>query len=173
MKPLLLALALVAGCGHVQTFVHGNLPAADLARLYCVDAPACTIYRSEQPSASAFAELARVYGIRSVLKLNSALEARDHLPPGVEPLEHPMLPAGPVSHEDIAATLWDMEQASKPLLAHCEHGVDRTGLVIALWRVKHQHVLPSSAWGEWRAFGRDMSLTWLSDAFFRETGWRP
>jgi hypothetical protein len=33
--------------------------------------------------------------------------------------------------------------------------------------------LPVAAWGEWRAHGRDESLVLFSEAFERETGWKP
>lgn len=172
----LVAAFAFSGCVHAPLAPSGALDAGGLPRLYCVASNAsggCDIYRSAQPTAGQFSALVARYGLRSVVKLNSALEARDHLPGGVEPLEHPWLPAGPVDHEDAAAALYDLEHAPRPVLVHCEHGVDRTGLLVALWRVLHEHTLASSAWKEWRAFGRDMSLRWLSDAFERETGWRP
>ncbi|MGH8276568.1 MAG: tyrosine-protein phosphatase [Steroidobacteraceae bacterium] len=171
MRALLLAVALAAGCAHAPLAPAGALDAGGLARLYCIDHPACTIYRSAQPSAAEFSVLVARYGIRSVVKLNSALEGRDQVPGGVELLEHPWLPAGPVDHEDIAAALWDLEQAPKPALVHCERGLDRTGLLVALYRVKHGSAA-AAAYGEWRAFGRDMNLVLLTRAFERETGWK-
>lgn len=169
-------IILIVGIGcpaHLQTIMPGNLVVGGLYRLYCVDHPACTIYRSEQPSAADFSALVAQLGLRSVVKLNSAIEGRDQVPGGVERFEHPILPAGPADHEDLAAALWDLEQAPKPALIHCTHGVDRTGLLVALYRVKVQHVLPSQAWAEWLAFGRDTSLWMLSETFERETGWHP
>jgi protein-tyrosine phosphatase len=151
----------------------GALDAGGLERLYCVDAPACTIFRSAQPTAAQFSMLVARYGLRSVVKLNSALEARDEVPGGVERFEHPWLPAGHVDHEDVAAALWDLEHAPRPVLIHCEHGVDRTGLLVALWRVEHEHALPGAAFSEWRAYGRDERLAWLTEDFERETGWHP
>lgn len=141
-------------------------------RLYAVDA-ACTIYRSAQPTAAEFVAMKARLGLRSVVKLNSAIEGRDHLPDGVEPLEHPWLPLGPVTHEQVMAALADLEAAPKPVLIHCTHGVDRTGMLVALWRVKHG-TLPFAAVGEWRAFGRNEKWDGLFDeSFERETGYRP
>lgn len=167
------SIVLGLGCGHVQTIISGNLPAADLARLYCVDHPACSIYRSEQPDAAAFSVLASAYRLKSDLKLNLAIEERDHLPDGVDEIHVPWLPAGPVNHDDVARALDALTSSAKPVLIHCSHGVDRTGLLVALYRVKVQHVLASSAWTEWRAFGHGDDLPMLDEAFFRETGWRP
>lgn len=173
MRALVVVAVLAASCGHVQTIMPGNLPAADLARLYCVDHPACTIYRSEQPSASAFAALVTSYHLKSDLKLNLAIEARDHLAVGVDEIHVPWLPAGPVDHDDIERAIDGLSSSAKPVLIHCSHGVDRTGLLVALYRVKVQHVMASSAWAEWRAFGHGDDLPMLDEAFFRETGWRP
>ena len=134
---------------------------------------ACLIYRGAQPTAAGFATLKSQLGIKSDLKLNTAIEARDRLPSGVDEYANPMLPAGPVDHDDIQRALDDMVSAPKPLYVHCQRGQDRTGMMIAIYRVKVQHVLASSAWSEWLAFGRDPSLVMLSDAFERETGYRP
>lgn len=41
----------------------------------------------------------------------------------------------------------------RPIYIHCEHGQDRTGLVIALYRVRCQGVSPADAYKEWSARG--------------------
>lgn len=169
----LVAAALAGGCATAVSMPDGMIRSAELpANLYCVDHPACTIYRSAQPTAAEFSALVARVGLRSDLKLNTAIEGRDRLPGGVSEYDHPWSPVGPVDHEDIAAALWDIEQAPKPLLIHCTHGIDRTGLLIAIWRVKAQHTLPSSAWAEWRAFPRESTdrLALYAD-FERETGY--
>jgi protein tyrosine/serine phosphatase len=42
-----------------------------------------------------------------------------------------------VSQKKLGHILDAIERAPKPLLVHCQHGEDRTGLVIAAWRVRH------------------------------------
>jgi len=43
--------------------------------------------------------------------------------------------------------------AAQPVFVHCEHGVDRTGLIIALYEVKYLGMSPHDAYNEWRASG--------------------
>jgi hypothetical protein len=160
MKPLLFALAL-AGCAHAAATTPMNLACFDGA------AGSCSGWRSGQPTEAQM----RALGVKSVLKLNLAVEGHDVLPPGVEPLQHPWAFVGPVSHEDTLAALYDLEHAARPILVHCTHGADRTGYLIAVYRVKVQHVLPSSAWAEWRSFPRSkLDKYFLYEDFERETG---
>jgi protein tyrosine/serine phosphatase len=41
----------------------------------------------------------------------------------------------------------------QPVFVHCEHGVDRTGLIVALYRVKYEGVEIEKAHDEWVAHG--------------------
>jgi protein tyrosine/serine phosphatase len=43
--------------------------------------------------------------------------------------------------------------AAQPVFVHCERGVDRTGLIIALYEVKYLGMSPQDAYDEWRASG--------------------
>ena len=45
------------------------------------------------------------------------------------------------------------DPARRPVFIHCEHGVDRTGLVIALYRVIYQGWKPEAAKAEWVQLG--------------------
>jgi rhodanese-related sulfurtransferase len=54
----------------------------------------------------------------------------------------------------------------RPLYLHCEFGKDRTGLLVALHRVKHEGVAPEVAIKEWESFGHDHSIHFLQDMYF-------
>lgn len=55
------------------------------------------------------------------------------------------------------------------LFIHCAHGADRTGLVVALYRVIYHHWTPDAAYAEWRRMGHtlvNMTTTWHLDEYF-------
>jgi protein tyrosine/serine phosphatase len=45
------------------------------------------------------------------------------------------------------------EPSLQPVYVHCEHGVDRTGMIIALYKVKFEGMDPSEAHKEWSKLG--------------------
>lgn len=95
------------------------------------------IYRSEQPDKEAFIELNKM-GLKSVLNLRTTKtddEAIGKLP--IKPYLVAM-DAGGVSDKDIIAALKVIKSAPKPLLVHCRHGSDRTGVVVAMYRIVFQ-----------------------------------
>jgi hypothetical protein len=47
----------------------------------------------------------------------------------------------------------EVEAAPKPLLVHCQHGEDRTGLIIAVYRVTTCGWAREAAWTEAKHFG--------------------
>jgi protein tyrosine/serine phosphatase len=50
-------------------------------------------------------------------------------------VHHIRMTAGDIRDEDIVAALRIMVAAEQPLLVHCFHGSDRTGVVIAMYRM--------------------------------------
>jgi hypothetical protein len=61
--------------------------------------------------------------------------------------------------------------AERPVFVHCEHGKDRTGLVVALHRLQNRGWTVKAAYDEWVALGHDI-IAWtvtgrLDDYFFR------
>ena len=90
------------------------------------------IYRGGQPSLPADWAYLRSLGVSNVVKLN------------LEPEGDPEMPvyAFPVTTEqqllgtDLAIPLHQAVAIIQPgTFVHCEHGQDRTGLVVAMWRV--------------------------------------
>ena len=63
--------------------------------------------------------------------------------------------------QEILKLMNDAEAQGLPLYVHCAHGVDRTGLVVALYEVKYLQRGVFSAWYEMRENGHD----WLHTLF--------
>lgn len=99
------------------------------ANLHRVDAK---VWRSSQPTRHEFRGL-KEQGIGEVLCLrrwhSDKEEAR-----GLE-LHHVRMNAGEIRDDDIVAALRIMVDAEEPLLVHCFHGSDRTGVVVAMYRM--------------------------------------
>jgi Tyrosine phosphatase family len=131
LAPLFLA-ALLGCAGTYPT--PPPLPTHDSYRLARFDRVADGVYRSSQPTAAQFRELTRRYGIRSVIKLNHGYEP---VPPGVFLIYRPLDPFYEPSPAELRALLDEIDGAPKPLLIHCTHGEDRTGLIVALYRMRH------------------------------------
>jgi protein tyrosine/serine phosphatase len=102
--------------------------------LHRVDAK---VWRSSQPTRHDFRKLKNEQGIGEVLCLrrwhSDVEEAR-----GLK-LHHIRMNAGEIRDEDIVAALRVMVSAEKPLLVHCFHGSDRTGVVVAMYRMVVQN----------------------------------
>jgi tyrosine-protein phosphatase SIW14 len=100
------------------------------ANLHRVDAK---VWRSSQPTRHDFRGLKKEQGIGEVLCLrrwhSDKEEARGMT------VHHIRMTAGDIRDEDIVAALRIMVAAEQPLLVHCFHGSDRTGVVIAMYRM--------------------------------------
>lgn len=96
------------------------------------------LYRSGQPDdEEGFSEVESL-GIRSVLNLreyhndtDDARHTRLHL------MAYPVA-AGKVTEADVENCLRLLQQAPKPVLVHCWHGSDRTGIIVAAYRIVYQ-----------------------------------
>ena len=93
------------------------------------------LYRSAQPTAQGIAELKKM-GIRTIVNLRSFHSDED------------MLKDTGLMYESIPVNTWELKEedavrflkivtdpAKTPLLAHCQHGADRTGTMVAVYRI--------------------------------------
>jgi protein tyrosine phosphatase (PTP) superfamily phosphohydrolase (DUF442 family) len=113
--PILLAL-LLASC-------------AGTPNLHRVDQK---VWRSGQPTRCDFRELEKE-GIGEVLCLRRWHSDKEEAP-GLK-RHHVRMRAGAIRDGEIVAALKVMVSAEKPLLVHCFHGADRTGVVVAMYRM--------------------------------------
>ena len=45
------------------------------------------------------------------------------------------------------------DEANRPVFVHCQHGVDRTGMMLAIWRIARQNWTADQAYAEMRDLG--------------------
>jgi tyrosine-protein phosphatase SIW14 len=103
-----------------------------VANLYRVESG---LYRGAQPNAAGFQELARL-GVRTVLDLAGG--DGDGPLAGDESLKlfHVPMSAWGLHDDLVLEALRIMtEPENRPLMVHCRHGADRTGAMVALYRV--------------------------------------
>lgn len=110
------------------------------------------VFRCEQPARRDIADL-KALGIRSILNLRHwSSDSKAFEQAGFQPLLHRM-EADTITVDDLVAALRLMRDAPKPILVHCWHGSDRTGSVIAAYRIVFQNWTPAAALDELRHGG--------------------
>ncbi len=98
------------------------------------------LYRSGQPVTNGL-KSAKTLGIQTVLSLQ--IVSLDELLEGSEQsglvLENVSMVPTTVSIDNIVDALKVINNASKPVLVHCLHGSDRTGVTVAMYRMVFQN----------------------------------
>ena len=108
--------------------------ATSLDNAFRVDAG---VFRSEQPGVGDLADL-KALGLRSLLSLREYhTDSERFAQAGFVLLQH-RSSAGSLTAADAEAILLLIRDAPKPVLVHCWHGSDRTGLAIAAYRLVFQ-----------------------------------
>lgn len=133
------------------------IQATGLPNLYRVDA---NLYRSANPVDGA-AESLKHLGIRTVIDLRVGSADKSALP-GDGPLNEriPML-AWQILDRDVVAVLKILSQRERgPFLVHCQQGADRTGLIIAIYRMVIQGWSKDAALEEMVYGGYGFHLVW-------------
>ena len=116
------------------------------------------VYRGAQPSAEGFRNLSKL-GIKTVIDLRepggrSEWEQRVVSSAGMRYVSVPMRGMATPSNESMIKVLGLMEDSNAgPVFVHCRRGADRTGGVIACYRVEHDKWKSDRALAEARAMG--------------------
>ena len=63
------------------------------------------------------------------------------------------------------------DHSRRPIFVHCQHGEDRTGLIVGLYRVESEHWSPAAAYHEMIAKGFHKILFFLNHYYEERTGW--
>lgn len=139
---LMLLLTVLGGC---KKKTENSVPADPMVHTtaMAIELPGCgnlynvsdALYRGEQPTAEGFQELERL-GIKTVVNLRSLHSDGDKLE------------GARLGYETIPMQAWDPEveqveaflkivtdPAKQPVFVHCQHGADRTGTMVAVYRI--------------------------------------
>ena len=92
------------------------------------------VMRSGQPDRDGMRELER-FGVRTVLNLRNHHDDEREARGTRLHLEHLPSDAGDLTYAQILGALRVLHSATAPVVVHCWHGSDRTGAVIAAWRI--------------------------------------
>lgn len=128
---ILIGLVLCVGA-HITVLVFsGNFHAV-------VDGEA---YRSAQPSPAALKKMIKRYSLKSVINLRGrrsdkewyqkevAAASESH----IQHIDFKMASSEELSPEQVTELIRIMRDAPKPVLIHCDHGINRSGLASALY----------------------------------------
>jgi len=111
-----------------------------------------SMYRCEQPDSIGFAIIDSI-GIKSVLNLRSYHEDSDLV--YRLPLKQYNVKINPYyfGDKEIVKALRILESSPKPIVIHCNIGGDRTGVVIAMYRIIYQNWTKEKALNEMKDGG--------------------
>jgi tyrosine-protein phosphatase SIW14 len=105
------------------------------------------LYRCEQPSKAGMRQL-EAFGIKSLVNLRSFHSDADEIAGTGLVLAEVPVDAGDLTYAELVAALKAVIGSPKPVAVHCWHGSDRTGAVVAGWRIAMQGWTPAAALDE-------------------------
>src|SRR5258708_7498222 len=118
------------------------------------------LYRGGQPTREGINSLAKI-GIRTLINLRTGNDREEEKlvkAAGMRYVHVPMSGLSAPSHQQIASVLEVLDDASEsPVFIHGRRGADRTGTVIACYRIRHDHWENQKALSEARKNG----LSWV------------
>ena len=142
-----------------------------------------TLYRSAQPTAEGMQNL-RKQGVTTVVNLRSFSSDRDEIGSTGLAYEHLYMKAWHPERKEAVRFLQIVTDPKRtPVLVHCHHGSDRTGAMVALYRIAVQGWTKEDAVREMTEGGYGFHPVWVNlpewitqldvDAVRREAGIAP
>jgi protein tyrosine phosphatase (PTP) superfamily phosphohydrolase (DUF442 family) len=133
------------------------VPGTSVANMYRIEDG---LYRAAQPTAAGFTELAAL-GLHGVLDVAGGAGDEPLLRSDTIKTFHVPMSAWGLHDDLVLRALRIMaDPSNRPLLIHCQHGADRTGAMVALYRVVVQGWKKADAIREMNEGGYHHSFLW-------------
>ncbi|AYD01815.1 tyrosine/serine protein phosphatase [Neorhizobium sp. NCHU2750] len=135
LRPLKIAAVLVAPIAALGIYMGINQMMGNFHEMIPGE-----LYRSAQPGDAVIDEAAQKYGVKTIINLRNekrgawyAEEQASAAENGVTLIDFPLSASKVVPIEESEELAEIMRKAQKPILIHCEHGANRTGLASAIY----------------------------------------
>lgn len=119
------------------------------------------VFRSEQPQSDDFSAI-EARGIKTVINLRNRFNDKREVRKTNLKLIHVPINSWKINYLHLVTVLKIINQSEKPVLVHCLHGADRTGCVVACYRIIF------NGWSK-----DDAIKEFLSPQFGYHDGWFP
>lgn len=115
------------------------------------------LYRGAQPDEAALRNL-KSLGVKMIINLRMAgdtwkREAIEAQANGIIYTNVPLRGTGRPVNDQVSKALTIIQTAPGPVFVHCQHGCDRTGTIIACYRIRHDGWSSEAALAEARRYG--------------------
>lgn len=117
--------------------------------LYRVDE---NLFRSEQPSKLGMEELQDL-GIKSIVNVRNLRNDNFEAKSTNLILKRKRINTWTINYDEVVSVLKLIKESPKPVLIHCKHGSDRTGCVVAAYRMSFQNWTKEDAINEFKSGG--------------------
>ncbi len=116
-----------------------------------------TVYRGAQPDAAAIRNLKKL-GIKSIVNLRTSgaewkKEVAQAQESGIVCTNIPLNGIRRPTHEEVRKVLDAIKALPPPVFIHCQHGCDRTGTIVACYRIEYENWSNQAALAEAERYG--------------------
>lgn len=111
-----------------------------------------SLYRCEQPNKQGFVLLDSI-GVKTIINLRQRKTDNHKISKTSLTLVNVPMNAWTISYKDIIAGVKAIKNSKKPALVHCKHGADRTGAIVAVYRIIYCNWTKENAINEFRYGG--------------------
>jgi protein tyrosine phosphatase (PTP) superfamily phosphohydrolase (DUF442 family) len=176
--PPIVALAVIAlsfACGGVSAPADGDAFSDEQDLAPPIEFVSPGIWRGRRPDLATLKQL-KTMGVQTILDLedttsviNSERASAKSL--GMTFISEPMSGFWTPNDAEVNQIEAIMADTSRrPIFVHCQHGEDRTGLIVGLHRVFHEGWTPAAAYKEMLAKGFHQLLVFLNHYYEEKTG---
>ncbi len=174
MKKSVLLLPLVAFMVTACNGPRGGGPQYGVGNFRKVDD---RLYRGAQPDAAGLRRLKEEAGVRTVISLRTtpadcAAEEAAAKKEGLAWFHVPLRGVGSPADGQTKRVLDLIEASPGPVFLHCKHGCDRTGTMVACYRIQREGLTASEALRDAKSAGMSPWETSMRDYVYHFEKWR-